>query len=79
VDCLKRSHSVLYQMRLRGPNLSLWGPAGREPFAPVSGIVGGLLANDIMKAISARGEPTHNFLFFSARDMQAVVVLLGPR
>jgi ubiquitin-like 1-activating enzyme E1 A len=42
-------------------------------FAPVNAVLGGLLANDVIRIVSRVGVPTHNLLFFSMVDSLAQV------
>jgi ubiquitin-like 1-activating enzyme E1 A len=51
------------------------GPAAGHlvEFAPVNAIMGGLLANDVVRIVSRVGVPTHNLLFYSIVDNVAQV------
>ena len=51
--------------------------AGAEELAPVSAVLGGTLANEVVKALSRRGEPLRNFFFFTLLDGTGSVDLLG--
>lgn len=39
-----------------------------EPFAPLCAVLGGTAANNVIKAISATGEPVKNFFFYCLHD-----------
>lgn len=41
---------------------------GEAELPPVNGVVGGILANEILKAVSKKGEPLNNFFFFMLSD-----------
>ncbi|EPS70608.1 hypothetical protein M569_04151, partial [Genlisea aurea] len=45
---------------------------GRE-FPPVCAIVGGILGQEVIKAISGKGNPLKNFFFFDAMDGKGVI------
>jgi ubiquitin-like 1-activating enzyme E1 A len=44
-----------------------------RPGAQVSAVLGGVLANEVLKAVSRRGEPVNNFFFYSLADGAGVV------
>ena len=44
-----------------------------EEFAPVNSIVGGVLANEVLKCISKKGEPLNNVFCYSMLDGGGVV------
>ena len=44
-----------------------------EEFAPVNSIVGGILANEVLKCISKKGEPLNNVFCYSMLDGGGVV------
>ena len=43
----------------------------------VNAICGGVLANELLKAVSHKGEPVNNFFFFDLSDNAGVVQRLG--
>ncbi|XP_062115913.1 SUMO-activating enzyme subunit 1B-1-like isoform X2 [Humulus lupulus] len=45
---------------------------GRE-FPPVCAIVGGILGQEVIKAISGKGDPMKNFFFFDAMDGKGII------
>ncbi|PON95747.1 Ubiquitin-activating enzyme E [Trema orientale] len=45
---------------------------GRE-FPPVCAIIGGILGQEVIKAISGKGDPLKNFFFFDAMDGKGVI------
>jgi ubiquitin-like 1-activating enzyme E1 A len=51
------------------------GSAGE--LGPVSAIVGGILAGELIKTISEKDKPHTNFLFFEGPTIEGRVVLLG--
>ncbi|KAH0508793.1 SUMO-activating enzyme subunit 1 [Microtus ochrogaster] len=53
---------------------------GRDPslIAPVCAVVGGILAQEIVKALS-QWDPPHNFFFFDGMKGNGVVECLGPK
>lgn len=51
--------------------------AGNYEYAPVNSLLGGLLVNDVIKAISGEGTPHYNFVFYSVRDNSCVIETLG--
>ncbi len=46
---------------------------GGEEFAPVCAVVGGVAANNVVKAVSHSGAPLHNCFYFSLFDGRGVV------
>lgn len=46
--------------------------------APVCTILGGLVGNEVLKAVSGKGEPSNNFIFFDAKDCGAAVRQIPP-
>ena len=54
--------------------------AGSSPgdMAPVNAIVGGVLANELLKAVSRKGEPANNFFFYDVGSGMGKVERLHP-
>lgn len=50
---------------------------GTMELAPVNAVVGGVLANEVLKSVSKRGEPVNNFFFFSLADNVGLIESLG--
>ena len=50
---------------------------GDAVLAPVNAVLGGVLANEILKVISHKGEPVNNFFFFSLMDNVGQIETLG--
>lgn len=50
---------------------------GTAELPPVNAVVGGVLANEVLKAVSKRGEPVNNFFFFSLADNVGLIESLG--
>lgn len=50
---------------------------GDTEMPPVSAVLGGVLANEILKVISHKGEPVNNFFFFSLMDNVGQIEMLG--
>ncbi|CAB9498595.1 activating enzyme subunit 1 [Seminavis robusta] len=48
-------------------------------FAPVCAVLGGLLGNEVIKAISGKGEPANNTLHFSADTCEAITFLVHSK
>ncbi|KAH9705449.1 SUMO-activating enzyme subunit 1B-1 [Citrus sinensis] len=46
---------------------------GTREFTPVCAVVGGILGQEVIKAISCKGEPLKNFFFFDIMDGKGVV------
>ncbi|KAK4486151.1 hypothetical protein RD792_008819 [Penstemon davidsonii] len=46
---------------------------GRQEFPPVCAIIGGILGQEVIKAISGKGDPLKNFFFFDAMDGKGVI------
>lgn len=46
--------------------------------APVNSIVGGVLANEILKAVSGKGEPFDNLFLYSMADGGGMIERLAP-
>lgn len=46
---------------------------GRREFPPVCAIVGGILGQEVIKAISGKGDPLKNFFFFDAMDGKGII------
>lgn len=49
--------------------------AGAE-MSPVSAVLGGLLGQEVMKALTGKDEPAFNVLCFDGRDSSAVVTAI---
>ncbi|KAE9467587.1 hypothetical protein C3L33_00513, partial [Rhododendron williamsianum] len=47
--------------------------AGTREFPPVCAIIGGILGQEVIKAISGKGDPFKNFFFFDATDGKGVM------
>ncbi|CAL8465328.1 g4863 [Coccomyxa elongata] len=50
---------------------------GTVELPPVNAVLGGVLANEVLKAVSHKGEPVNNFFFFSLGDNVGLVENLG--
>ncbi|KAK9835508.1 hypothetical protein WJX74_002008 [Apatococcus lobatus] len=50
---------------------------GNQGLAAVNAVLGGVLANEILKAVSHRGEPLNNFMYFCLLDGAGVVEHIG--
>ncbi|KAK9864272.1 hypothetical protein WJX84_011868 [Apatococcus fuscideae] len=50
---------------------------GSQGLAAVNAVLGGVLANEILKAVSHRGEPLNNFMYFCLLDGAGVVEHIG--
>ena len=50
---------------------------GSQGLAAVNAVLGGVLANEILKAVSHRGEPLNNFMYFCLADCAGVVEHIG--
>ncbi|KAL0415652.1 UNVERIFIED_CONTAM: SUMO-activating enzyme subunitB-1 [Sesamum latifolium] len=46
---------------------------GRREFPPVCAVIGGILGQEVIKAISGKGDPLKNFFFFDAMDGKGVI------
>ncbi|GFP85767.1 sumo-activating enzyme subunit 1b-2 [Phtheirospermum japonicum] len=46
---------------------------GRREFPPICAIVGGILGQEVIKAISGKGDPLKNFFFFDAMDGKGII------
>ncbi|XP_040990708.1 SUMO-activating enzyme subunit 1B-1-like [Juglans microcarpa x Juglans regia] len=46
---------------------------GTREFPPVCAIIGGILGQEVIKAISGKGEPLKNFFFFDAMDGKGII------
>ncbi|KAB5532162.1 hypothetical protein DKX38_018832 [Salix brachista] len=46
---------------------------GAKEFPPVCAIIGGTLGQEVIKAISSKGEPLKNFFFFDATDGKGMI------
>ncbi|XP_065872989.1 SUMO-activating enzyme subunit 1B-1-like isoform X1 [Euphorbia lathyris] len=51
---------------------------GRTEFPPVCAIVGGILGQEVIKAISGKGDPLKNFFFFDAKDGKGIIEDISP-
>ena len=49
-----------------------------QEMAPVNAIVGGVLANEVLKAVSGRGEPFDNLFLYSMADGGGMIERLAP-
>jgi hypothetical protein len=47
--------------------------AGDSELPPVNAVLGGVLANELLKAVSRKGDPVNNFFFFCLSDGAGVV------
>ncbi|KFK22924.1 hypothetical protein AALP_AAs48765U000300 [Arabis alpina] len=47
--------------------------AGNSEFPPACAIIGGILGQEVIKAISGKGEPLKNFFYFDAEDGKGVI------
>lgn len=47
--------------------------AGRKEYPPVCAILGGILGQEVIKAVSGRGDPLRNFFYFDASDGRGVI------
>jgi ubiquitin-like 1-activating enzyme E1 A len=43
----------------------------------VNAVLGGIAANELVKAVTAKGEPLNNFFFFSLTDGAGIVERFG--
>lgn len=50
---------------------------GDAELPPVNAVLGGVLANEILKVVSHRGEPVNNCFFFSLMDNVGQIETLG--
>lgn len=50
---------------------------GEAELPPLNAVLGGVLANEILKVISHKGEPVNNFFFFSLMDNVGQIETLG--
>lgn len=50
---------------------------GTVELPPVNAVLGGVLANEVLKAVSHKGEPVNNFFFFSLGENVGLVETLG--
>ncbi|XP_040873809.1 SUMO-activating enzyme subunit 1B-1 isoform X1 [Glycine max] len=48
-------------------------------FPPVCAIIGGILGQEVIKAISGKGDPLKNFFFFDAFDGKGIIEDLSPK
>lgn len=46
---------------------------GAREFPPVCAIIGGILGQEVIKAISGKGDPLKNFFFFDAMDGKGII------
>ncbi|PIN13395.1 SMT3/SUMO-activating complex, AOS1/RAD31 component [Handroanthus impetiginosus] len=46
---------------------------GRTEFPPVCAVIGGILGQEVIKAISGKGNPLKNFFFFDAMDGKGII------
>ncbi|KDP22598.1 hypothetical protein JCGZ_26429 [Jatropha curcas] len=51
---------------------------GRTEFPPVCAIIGGILGQEVIKAISGKGDPLKNFFFFDAMDGKGMIEDIAP-
>ncbi|GAV90346.1 ThiF domain-containing protein, partial [Cephalotus follicularis] len=55
------------------PDALLERLVGAKEFPPVCAIIGGILGQEVIKAISGKGDPLKNFFFFDAMDGKGTV------
>ncbi|XP_065628297.1 SUMO-activating enzyme subunit 1B-1-like, partial [Quercus suber] len=46
---------------------------GTREFPPVCAVIGGILGQEVIKAISGKGDPLKNFFFFDAVDGKGIM------
>ncbi|KAL6559637.1 SUMO-activating enzyme subunit 1A [Orobanche gracilis] len=46
---------------------------GRREFPPVCAVVGGILGQEVIKALSGKGDPLKNFFFYDAMDGKGII------
>ncbi|KAL3519027.1 hypothetical protein ACH5RR_021616 [Cinchona calisaya] len=51
--------------------------SGTREFPPVCAVVGGILGQEVIKAISGKGDPLKNFFFFDAMDGKGIIEDIG--
>jgi hypothetical protein len=51
---------------------------GGTELPPVCAIVGGILGQELIKAMSCKGEPLKNFFFFDASDGKGIIECVVP-
>ena len=49
---------------------------GSGEFAPVCSVMGGMLANELVKIVSLKGDPVQNFFFYDIFDGKGVLHLI---
>jgi len=47
-----------------------------KEFPPVCSVIGGMLANELVKIVSGKGDPVQNFLFYDLFDGKGVLHLI---
>ncbi|KAK1305491.1 SUMO-activating enzyme subunit 1B-1 [Acorus calamus] len=47
--------------------------AGQREFPPVCAVIGGILGQEVIKAISGKGDPIKNFFFYDAADGKGII------
>ncbi|KAL5543873.1 hypothetical protein UlMin_007657 [Ulmus minor] len=52
--------------------------AVKTEFPPVCAVIGGILGQEVIKAISGKGEPLKNFFFFDAMDGKGIIEDISP-
>jgi ubiquitin-like 1-activating enzyme E1 A len=68
-------HDILTEDALK----TLATNASAGELAPVCAVLGGLLGNEVIKAISGKGEPANNTLFFDMETCEAMAFLVHPK
>lgn len=63
--------------KIQVPDASIAEFLCAEPLPAVNAICGGVLANELLKAVSHKGEPVNNFFFFSLSDSAGIVQRVG--
>lgn len=50
-----------------------------DEFAPVCSVLGGVIANNVVKAVSHSGAPLHNLFYYTLFDGRGVVEAMPPQ
>lgn len=52
--------------------------AGAEEFPPVCAILGGILGQEVIKAMSGKGDPLKNFFYYDVMDGKGIIEDVSP-
>ena len=62
--------------RVLDPQLLQFYLDNAAEFPPVCSVIGGMLANELVKVVSLKGDPVQNFMFYDISDGKGIMHLI---